>query len=204
MKWRDPEEARTKLFELATSTAGYFTAKQALEAGYSRRLQHYHAKRGHWLRIDRGIYRLRDFPGSPFEDLVRWTLWSRGKAVVSHETAAAVHELGDVLPGRIHLTVDPEFRKAVPPGVALHKAHLGVRDIGEGAGFRISTPLRTIVDLIDSPIEMDRLVGVVRDALTRGAVRRPALEAEVAGLTGESRSRAESLMAHVGDLQHAL
>jgi hypothetical protein len=79
---------------MALVQGGYFTSRQALEAGYSTRLQHYHAHRGHWERKARGIYRLPEYPPGRSEDLVLWTLWSRGKAVVSHESAAAV-DLGD-------------------------------------------------------------------------------------------------------------
>ena len=41
----------------------------------------------------------------------------------SHETALALHELSDVLPGTIHLTLpahDAKRRLRVPPGVELH------------------------------------------------------------------------------------
>lgn len=204
MKWRDPEEARSRLFELATGQAGSFTAKQALEAGYSRRLQHYHTKRGHWLRIDRGIYRLRDFPGSRFEDLVRWTLWSRGKAVVSHDTAASVHELGDIMAGRIHLTVGADFRKPVPPGVVLHRAWLGVRDLEEGSGFRMTTPLRTLVDLFLAHMETDRLATAIQSALDRGRIRWPQLEAAFASLGEEHQEGADRLLSIVREREGVL
>jgi predicted transcriptional regulator of viral defense system len=195
MKWRDPNEARRRLFEAAMAQDGYFTASQALMAGYSWRLQHYHANRGHWHRIDRGMFRLVEYPPSRFEDLVRWTLWSRGKAVVSHDSAAAVHEIGDLLPSRVHLTVSPNFRKVIPAGVVLYKARLPETDVQAGPGYRITTPLRTIVDLLKTPIESDWLTGVMRDALNRGAVQRHALEVAIAGLDEQYRDRGRRLMA---------
>ncbi len=195
MKWRDPEEARSRLYEVVQTQAGCFTSRQALGAGYSWRLQHYHAARGHWLRIERGLYRLREFPSSPHEDLVRWCLWSRGKAVVSHDTAAAVHELGDVMPARIHLTVPPGFRKAIPPSIALHRARLGEDEVIQGDGFRITSPLRTIIDLLLFGMESDRLAAIVRDAIERGAVRRPALDAGISKLDMAQRDRARRVLA---------
>lgn len=204
MKWRDPEEARTRLFELVSGQSGYFTAKQALEAGYSSRLQHYHTHRGHWLRIDRGIYRLREFPGSRFEDLVRWTLWSGGKAVISHDTAADVHELGDIMAGRIHLTVPPEFRKAVPAGVVLHKAWLGVQDLEQGSGFRLTTPLRTLVDLFLAHMETDRLATAIRSALDRGRVRWSQLDTAFGALGEEHQEGAHRLLAIVKEREGVL
>lgn len=176
MKLHDTDESRHKLFEIAQAQAGYFASRQAVQAGYSHRLQHYHVQKGHWLRIERGLYRLREFPPTPHEDLVRWRLWSRGRAVVSHETAAAVHELGDLMPARIHLTVAPGFRKATPPSIVLHRARLSTFETEQHSGFVVTTPLRTIMDLRATAVESDWLAGVVRDALARGVVRPAELE----------------------------
>lgn len=39
------------------------------------------------------------------EHFVRWTLWSGGRAVVSHESALAFHELGDVTPASLPVII---------------------------------------------------------------------------------------------------
>jgi hypothetical protein len=39
-------DARSRLYQVAEGQAGYFTAAQAREAGYSHAAQHYHAKVG--------------------------------------------------------------------------------------------------------------------------------------------------------------
>jgi len=147
--------------------------------------------------VNRGIYRLRDFPASPHEDLVYWSLWSGEKAVVSHESAAAVHDLGDLLPGRIHLTVPPAFRKTALEGVILHRGRLEESDLESHEGFRITKPLQTIIDLLISGTESDWLAGVIRDALNKGAVTRTALDARIAALSPEYRDRAERILKHV-------
>src|ERR671931_639924 len=121
---RDPLDLRRALARVAREQGGYFSAAQALKVGYSYPSQRYHTGRGDWLRVDRGIYRLPDWPASQHEDLARWTLWSRGRGVVSHETALDVHELGDVMPARVDLTVPPGFRSR-SPAVRLHVAALG-------------------------------------------------------------------------------
>ena len=69
-------QRKNKLFEIASQQAGYFTAKQAVQCGYSYRLQSYHKNQGTWLEVERGIFRLANYPDSPNEDLVRWSLWS--------------------------------------------------------------------------------------------------------------------------------
>lgn len=184
------DENHRNLFLIAATQAGYFTSEQALAAGYSRRLHTYHTHRGHWIRVERGIYRLREFPSSKQEDLARWSLWSRGRAVVSHDTAAAFHELGDLLPARVHLTVDPSFRRKIPPGAAVYRSTLPPEDIEEGEGFRVTTPLRTIMDLITSATEADWIGSVISDALNRGSIQRQTLVARFASLNERDRERA--------------
>ncbi|WP_407941282.1 type IV toxin-antitoxin system AbiEi family antitoxin domain-containing protein [Nonomuraea cypriaca] len=104
-----PQNARRdKLWELAAGQRGYFTAAQAVQAGYSHQAQHFHVRRGNWLRIERGLYRLREFamlPGQEHDHLVRWWLWSSRRAIVSHLSALVVHDLGIADPAEIHLTV---------------------------------------------------------------------------------------------------
>ena len=158
---------RRRLIALAELQSGYFTAKQALEAGYSYSAQRHHVVHQNWVRIDRGIFRLPEWPVSAREDLVRWSLWSGGRAVVSHETALSFHELGDANPARIHLTVPPNFR-AKAEGIVLHRAELGGSDIQEGAGFAVTTAVRSLVDVALGSLDLDQLAAAVSEALDRG------------------------------------
>jgi len=178
---QDPQDNARKLYQVAAAQAGYFTAAQARQAGYAYSQQHFHVSRGNWLRIDRGLFRLRDFPPGEREDLVRWSLWSRNQkgmpqAIVSHDTALTVHALSDVMPSRVHLTVPRGFRKRVPPGCVLHVADLAPSDAQHRAGYGVTTPLRTLLDVADSPLSQEHLDEAVRDALERGLVRRHSLE----------------------------
>lgn len=173
---RDPLELRRALARIAAQQAGHFTAAQALEAGYSYQVQWYHVRRGEWLRVDRGIYRLPDWPASQHEDLVRWTLWSRGRATVSHETALAVHELGDLMPARVHLTVPPNFQMRAP-AVVIHKAALAPLDVEQFEGFSVTTPMRSILDAAAAGMEVDHLARTVRDALEHGLLTADSIRA---------------------------
>jgi predicted transcriptional regulator of viral defense system len=167
----DPQDRRRALAAIARSQAGYFTASQALKAGYSYQAQRYHADHGNWQRVDRGIFRLPEWPASEHEDLVRWTLWSRDRAVVSHQSALALHELGVVMPTKVHLTVPPGFR-AKAPGVVIHKGSLPKEDVEDREGFRVTTPIRSILDAASKDIESDHLARVIEDALERGLTTR--------------------------------
>ncbi len=112
--------------------------------------------------------------------LIRWSLWSRNQegvpqAVISHETALTVHDLSDVMPAVVHLTVPPGFRKRTPAGCVLHQANLSPTDSAQHIGFRVTTPLRTLMDVAENVLSQEHLDRAVRDALQRGLVRRPAL-----------------------------
>ena len=178
---RDPRDNARALYQTADAQGGYFTAAQALRAGYAYSQQHFHVERGNWLRVDRGLFRLRDYPPGEREALIRWSLWSRNRqgvpqAVVSHDTALTVHELSDVMPARVHLTVTPGFRKRIPPGCVLHKGELTPDDVEAQAGYRVTAPLRTLLDVAGSPLSQEHLDAAVREALERGLVRRRRLE----------------------------
>jgi predicted transcriptional regulator of viral defense system len=123
MTYHSTRQARRLLLELAGSQGGYFTAKQAGAVGYGRQHVEYHVAVGNFERIGHGLYRLPGVALAEHAELIRLSLWSRGRddrpqAVVSHETALALHGLGDCPEGVVHLTVPRSFRKAAPAGAS--------------------------------------------------------------------------------------
>ncbi len=170
-------ETARSLFSKALEQGGYFTAKQAREAGYDYPHLDYHVSTGNFERVEHGLYRLTSLPPGEHDDLVRLTLWSRNRqdepqAVASHESALALHELSELLPTKIHLTVPPTFRKDPPEGCVLHRARFAPKDIEERAGFRVTVPLRTLLDVAAGGVPEEQLQKAVADALARGLVRR--------------------------------
>jgi hypothetical protein len=183
------EEPRVRLWQRAAGQRGYFTAAQALADGYSYPLQHFHTQRGNWLRIDHGLYRFREYADLPAEDydhLIRWALWSGGRAVVSHATALGVHDLGIANPAEIHLTVPQGFRKR-EAAVVLHRAHLEPADIEEREGFKVTTPVRAIAESAADGLQQDSIDSAVADLLDRGGATRAQLlrAAQLAGKAAE-------------------
>jgi predicted transcriptional regulator of viral defense system len=122
------------------------------------------------------------------------------QAVVSHDTALALHELSDVMPRRIHLTVPPSFRKATPRGSVLHRATLADGDIEQRDGYEMTSPLRTLVDVAtESSVTDEQLGKAIQEAMERGMVRKSKLAAAAAGAPGASRilrHLAESVAVH--------
>lgn len=162
---------------LAARQGGYFTARQAAGLGYDRRRLAYHADAGNFERAGRGLYRVPTMPLSEHDDLVRASFWSRdaddrAQAVVSHRTALALHGLGDLFAGSIHLTVPPGFRKAAPRGYVLHRGAVDATELEDREGFRVTNPLRTLMDAAQAgDVGDDELAKAVGDAIDRGMVR---------------------------------
>jgi len=179
--YRDTRNALRTLTAIASVQGGYFTAKQARESGYDYPHLEYHVKTGNFQRTGHGLYRLPTLPQSEHDDLIRLALWSRGRddqpqAVASHETALGVLGLGELLPRKVHLTVPPKFRKATPRSVVLHRMKLAASDIEERDGFRITSAMRTLLDVSAADaVSQDQLERAVDDALRQGLVRRIAL-----------------------------
>lgn len=176
-------EASRRLFEIAEQQQGCFTTKQAKAAGFAENTHPYHVQSGNWIREQRGIYRLALFPSSDRPDLVLWSLWSRNRkeeieGVYSHQTALSLHELSDLNPAKLHMTVPTRFRRnsEMPGIVVLHYADLAATDVQVGPGYKFTKPLRTILDLIEvGTVERTFIRQALRQAVDRGLITRQQL-----------------------------
>lgn len=177
MPYRDAKAALRALTAVASSQGGYFTARQAEEVGYDAPHLSYHLSAGNFERADRGLYRIPTLPLSEHDDLVRLWLWSRGlddqpRAVVSHQTALALHDLAELIPTTIHLTVPPGFRKQPPQGCVLHKGTFDHGATHAFDAFPVTTPLRTLLDLVDAgSLPTEQFNAAVAVAVQRGLIR---------------------------------
>ncbi len=165
----DRRDLRRRLFQLAAGQGGYFSAAQAKEAGYSYQAQAYHVGAGNWVRIDRGLFRLTEWVPDLHDDLIRWTLWSRGRGVVSHETALAVHGVGEFESARVHLTVPPGFSMR-DSAVVLHHADLPENDVVERNGFSLTNATRALIDTAALGPDEDQLARAIEEARETGLV----------------------------------
>src|SRR5258705_8415243 len=113
------KEAARRLYETAQAQQGFFTTKQAIRAGLAEKTHAYHVKAGNWIRVHRGIYRLSDFPPPDPPDLMLWFLLSQNRkenseGTYSHETALCLHELSDIMPSKVNMTVPKHLRTNNP------------------------------------------------------------------------------------------
>jgi predicted transcriptional regulator of viral defense system len=183
------------LYELAEQQAGYFTSAQAVEAGVSRRVLSGRSQTGDIERVRYGLYRLRDFPNQPYQDIVAVCLWAGQDCAASHETALMIHGISDAMPASIHITVPRVFRGR-QVGVIIHHAPLPEADHETRDGVPVTTIARTLRDVAatsDPSLVQQAVDQAVRHGtLTRRQLRKivretPALAPLVVGALADDR-----------------
>jgi len=169
-------ELRRRLFGLAAGQAGYFSAAQALALGYSYQAQAHHVGAGNWHRVDRGVFRLAEWVPGEHDELARWSLWSKERAVVSHDSALAVYGVGEFESGFVNLTVPLGFTMR-NESVALHFGELPAGDVVQRTGFRLTTALRSLIDVAASSPDDEQLGRAIAEAQQSGLLTLRALRA---------------------------
>jgi predicted transcriptional regulator of viral defense system len=172
-----------QLYKIAEKQAGYFTAAQAREAGYSWEGLSRNVKNGTFQRISQGVYRLSRFPHSPREDM--YIAWLRigPKSVISHESALALYDLADILPSEMHITM-PRFASRRRKGIRLHTSALHEGEIVRRDGLPLTSVERSVADVIRAGMAEDQVRDVVRDACQRGLTSLEKLQAFAANRKG--------------------
>ena len=168
-------ERRQRLFELAATQGGYFTAAQAREIGYDSRTLWHHAKTGQLERVSRGFYRLAEYPSESHEDVIAaWVKAGPNRAAVSHETALALYDLAPIRQRNIHITVQREHRpykgQARLPGVQVHTITQPFRpgEVVQRFGVRVTSPARSIADAAEAGTDPSAINEVIGSALRHG------------------------------------
>lgn len=167
-----------RLYETAAGQSGYVTTKQAAEAGYSTQLLRKHIRAGRIARPQRGIYRLVHFPSRDHEEFATVWLWSGHAGVFSQDTAMWLHDLSDVMPRQVHLTLPAAWRRRrfrVPAGVVLHHADVSPAERTWFGSVPATTVARTLSDCAKSGFSPDLLQQGAEQALRRGLVKRSEL-----------------------------
>jgi predicted transcriptional regulator of viral defense system len=175
-------EALEALLEAANEQGGYVSGPQAKRLGIGRTDINRLVAGGDLQRVRRGVYRMRH-ARSRFEDevaawlhlqrdLLPWERRHEPRAVLSHESAAAFHQLGTIIAGRPTFTALRGPRTTTADDLVLHHMQLPDQDWtwGRDGTLRlpVTTPARTIVDLMLSREEPSYIVRATREALARG------------------------------------
>ena len=163
-----------QLYRIAEAQAGYFNTRQAHSAGYSRERLSDLTKRIQFIRVRRGVYRLPHFPASRFEDLFIAYLRTGPDSVISHESALSVYDLSDVLPSEIHVIM-PRTGSRRRDGLQLHTNKISAEEITRREGLPVTTPARTIADVIISGLGDELVRQAIVEAINKGIVTRTQL-----------------------------
>ena len=155
---------------------------------------------GNWVREHRGIYRLALYPMTDRPDLAVWALWSRNRneeiqGVYSHHTVLSFYDLSDLNPAKIHITVPTHFRRnsEIPGVLVLHYADLPDSDVETAQGFKLTRPLRAILDLIEAgTVERNFIRQAVTQGVDRGLIARQQIEN--ARMSGPARQIVEEAL----------
>ena len=152
------------------------------------------------MRDHRGIYRLALYPMTDRPDLAVWALWSRNRneeiqGVYSHHTVLSFYDLSDLNPAKIHMTVPTHFRRnsEIPGVLVLHYADLPDSDVETAQGFKLTRPLRAILDMIEAgTVERNFIRQAVTQGVDRGLITRQQIEN--ARMSGPARQIVEEAL----------
>jgi predicted transcriptional regulator of viral defense system len=177
-----PGRIYNSLFDLATEQYGYITAENAVEMGFSKGRLPEMATRGVVERVERGLYRFPAIPRTPLDQYMEAVLWPhRARGAISHASALGLHDLCDVNPAHIDITVPRGYRVTrTPPRIyRLHHRDLRLEEIGRHEGIPVVTPRRAILDSIETQLGQGLIRQAIETARRRGMItHKEALEFE--------------------------
>jgi hypothetical protein len=105
------------------------------------------------------------------------------------------YNLSDLNPAKLHMTVPTHFRRnsEIPGILVLHYADLPDSDVETAQGFKLTRPLRAILDLIEAgTVERNFIRQAVTQAVDRGLITRQRIED--ARMSGPARQIVEEAL----------
>lgn len=170
-----------RLSRVARRQFGVVTTDQAQAAGLSRDSLATPVRSQVLVRRFRGVYA---FMGTPDSREARWLAaqFAIGRrAVLSHQTAAAIHGLDlGVTDGAVHVIV-PRRSRQVPTGIVVHESpHLQVATVTRKGVLRLTSVPRTLCDVAGIVEGSERMRRVVAAAVRSGDAEVDQIRQEIA------------------------
>lgn len=173
-----------ELWAMALDQHGYVTSRDAAAAGIDRQALVNLAHKGETpslRRVAHGVYRFPEdrIPVDEWDAYALATLWPAGQGVLSHETALQLHDLCDVNPAKIHVTVPAKYRPRRKGAelYVLHRADLAEGEVTWLEGIRIVTPTLAIRQGIAIHTPLHLLRQALENARARGLASKEDLDA---------------------------
>jgi predicted transcriptional regulator of viral defense system len=158
-----------QLYDIAENQGGFFKASQAKKLGFAWDRLSKNVKSGRFTRVAHGVYRLTQFPYTPYEDLFVAWLRTGPDSVISHDSALSVYDITDVLPHEIHVII-PRTASRRRKGIRLHTNQLEEGDVTNREGLPITTVARTLADVSTAGLASEQVKLGIRQAVQRGMV----------------------------------
>jgi predicted transcriptional regulator of viral defense system len=170
-----PGRAFTTLLGRAQQQYGFLTPDDARELHIDPTQLRLMAARHTLEHVGHGLYRMPMVPVTQLDAYMEAVLWVGRRGVLSHETALDLHELCDVNPSAIHLTVPSGFRtrKAVPEIYRLHRFDLGPAEVDWHEGIPIVIPEQAILGGIEQALGWQLIDQAIETARARGLITKP-------------------------------
>ncbi|TYR15029.1 type IV toxin-antitoxin system AbiEi family antitoxin domain-containing protein [Corynebacterium urealyticum] len=181
----------TKTLELLESLAadqwGIITTAQAKSEGISRLQLSRLSERGVLTRTRQGLYHLPSASFGPLTDIREaWValrpsffpgerLSEENDVFVSHESAAIIHQIGDLIPHKHTFSTRARKQTRHEDILIYNYRNANEEDVLLVDGLPVTSIERTIADLADEKIEFNYLAVIVTDALRKEGVRIAAL-----------------------------
>ena len=138
--------------DVAVDNGGYVTPALVAPYGVPAIELRKMVSRGTLQAVAHGVYRVPSLPIDHFDALILARLWAAGRGAISHDSALLVHELCDINPTKVHLTIPKDYRISRSGGESyvLHWANLPDDDVTQIDAVTLTTVRRTLHDAIGS------------------------------------------------------
>jgi predicted transcriptional regulator of viral defense system len=159
------------LMDVAVDNGGYVTPALVAPFGVPAVELRKMVSRGTLQAVAHGVYRVPSLPVDHFDALILARLWAAGRGVISHDSALLVHDLCDINPTKVHLTIPEDYRISRGGGESyvLHRADLPDEDITQIDAVTLTTVRRTLHDAIGS-VSTYLMRQAIDTARERGAI----------------------------------
>lgn len=174
--------ALRKLAEISASQWGMITSAQAAAHGVTRLELSRLARAGDLTRLAHGIYKDTGAPSAAYLDVRAAWLSSdptrlasdrlgdgQCGVVISGQTAAWLHNVGDLRSNRTELTA-PVRRQTQRADLHYRLRELSEGDVTIREGLPVTTLERTIADLVEDRTDLSIVANALRDAIRKSAL----------------------------------
>ena len=163
-----PGKYWSAIIDAAVDNGGYITPSMVDVPAIELRKM---VARGTLESVAHGVYRVPELPRDRYDEFILARLWAAGRGVISHDSALLVHELCDINPTAVHITIPNAYRISRAGGerYELHKNDLAATDITRLDAVVLTTIRRTLDDCIGHVPEY-LLRQAIDTAAGRGAI----------------------------------